>query len=59
MVDHDKGLAFATIIGSFKHRGSDSYTEHYLALIYADKNGNFVTANAFPDPDSVTIDMSR
>ena len=59
MVDHEGELAFALIIGSFRHKGADSYTEHYVALTYADKSGNLFTAHAFPDPDSVTISADR
>lgn len=57
VTDHDRHLAFALIVGSFKHPGANAYTEHYVALVYSDKAGNFLTAHAFPDPDSVTIDM--
>jgi hypothetical protein len=59
VTDHERQLAFALIVGSFKHPGANTYTEHYVALVYADRQGNLLTAHAFPDPDSVTIDMDR
>lgn len=49
-------MAFAAIVGSFKHPGANNYTEHYVGLVYADRSGKMQTAHAFPPPDSVTIE---
>lgn len=44
---------------SVQHKHAESYTEHYVALVYSDKDGNRVTAHAFPDPEGVTITSNR
>jgi hypothetical protein len=59
VTDHHNERSFAVIVGSFKHPGADNYTEHYVALTYADHDNMLYTAHAFPDPDSVTISKGR
>ena len=57
-IDHENSRSFILIIGSFSAKGSKKYDEHYIFCGVDIKGEGIFQFEAFPQPDTVTIEGS-
>ena len=57
-IDHENSRSFILIIGSFSAKGSKKYDEHYIFCGVDIKGKGTLQFEAFPQPDTVTIEGS-